>query len=157
MQKKRGNRKKTDDTDFVDKDCTEMFLLVQLSTKGSAFVGACAAISMDLGVSVNAKDQSGGLTAGLDLFAGAKAGADSTMGLKMKLFSDEDQLKGISPKTINWTTLAEVSYGGWGAIGIGLDAGFQLGYFDERFRFQAKIGLVLKADAGWGIEWDTAK
>jgi hypothetical protein len=44
--------------------------------------------------------------------------------------------------------LAEVSYGVWAAIGIGLEAGFQLGYSDRRFRFQAKLGLVLKAGAG---------
>jgi len=133
---------------FVDSDCTEIFLLVQLSTKGSAFVGACASVSMDLGVSVKEKEKSSGLEAGLDLFAGAKAGADSTLALKMKLFSDEDKNKGTSLQSIDWTTLADVSYGVWGALGIGLEAGFQLGYFDDRFRFHAKIGIVLKAGAG---------
>lgn len=134
--------------EFVDSDCTEIFLLLQLSTKGSAFVGACAAVSMDLGVSVKEKDQSGGLEAGLDLFAGAKAGADSTLALKMKLFSDDDRNRGTSLQSIDWTTLADVSYGVWGGLGIGLEAGFQLGYKDDRFRYQAKIGVVLKAGAG---------
>ena len=133
---------------IVDDDCTEIFLLLQLSTKGSAFVGACASVSMDLGVSVKGTDKSGGLETEVELFAGAKAGADSTLAMKMKLISDED----INPKSVDWTTLADISYGVWGAIGIGLEAGFQLGYKDDRFRFQAKIGLVLKAGAGTFIK-----
>ncbi len=78
------------DNKIIDDDCTEIFLLLQLTTKGSAFVGVCGSVSMDLGVSVKESDKSGGLETGVELFAGAKAGADSTLALKMKLISDED-------------------------------------------------------------------
>ncbi len=135
-------------TDVVDEDCTDIFLLVQISTKGSAFVGCCAAVSMDLGVSVKENQESGGLESGLELFAGARTGADTTLALKMKLYSDEDRSENVSLNAIDWTPIAEATYGVWAAIGIGLEAGFQLGYFDSRFRFQAKLGLVLKAGAG---------
>jgi len=132
------------DPKIVDENCTEIFLLLQLSTTGSAFVGVCAAVSMDLGVSVREKDQSGGLETGLELFAGAKTAADSTLAMKMKLLREDDEEAGST----EWAGLGEVSYGVWAGIGIGLEAGFQLGYFEERFRFQSKIGLVLKAGGG---------
>ncbi len=145
---------KSMDDDLVDDDSGEIYLLIQLSTKGSAFIGCCASISLDLGVSVKEKkgsstsDTSAGAEAGLDLFAGVKTGADATLGLKMKLISEEDSKNNINPKSVDWTTLADVSYGVWFAAGIGVQAGFKLGYFENRFRYQAKIGVVLKGGAG---------
>ncbi len=136
------------DKSLVDQDSGEIFLLLRLRTKGSAFVGACASISLDLGVSMKENQQSGGLETGVELFAGAKAGADTTLAMNMKLLSDEDMQQDVNPRSLDWTTLADVTYGAWAAIGIGAEASIKLGYYDNALRFLAKIGLVLKFGAG---------
>jgi len=97
---------------------------------------------MDLGISV-ADKKSGGAEAGLDLFAGAKFQADVKLALKMRLVNEKEintEPKSKDDKT--WDDITEVSYGFWAAGGLGVEAGFQLGYFDGRWRFHAK-GLMI--------------
>ncbi len=64
---------KSEAPEYIDDDFTELFLKIQLSTKGSAFVGACASVSAELGLALSQTDNKAVAQARVELFAGAKA------------------------------------------------------------------------------------
>jgi hypothetical protein len=112
---------------------------IQLKMAGNAFVGACASASGGLGISLKAKKE-GGVECGLEAFAGAKVGAEAGIAIRVKLWNDKGEGK--------FEDLSEVTYGAWGAVGIGAEFVFKLGYYEGKYRFQMRAGVVLKAGAG---------
>ncbi|MEK7395120.1 MAG: peptidoglycan-binding domain-containing protein, partial [Fibrobacterota bacterium] len=113
-----------------------------LTFTGSAFTGICGSASAGLGLAFKeGKKKEAGMEVGIEAFAGAKVGAEAAMALKMQLFDEKNPNPG-------WKDLSSVTYGVWAAYGIGAEASFKVGYYDERFRIHARIGLVIKGGAG---------
>ena len=69
----------------------------------------------------------------------------------MKLISDKD----VAQKA-DWETLGEITWGVWGAVGIGLTFGFRVGWWDGKLGYEAKMGVVLKLGAGTSIKGTVA-
>ncbi len=169
---------KNEAPDYVDDDFTEVFLKVIMETTGNAFVGACASVSADLGLQCKPSEnkQDVKAQAGVSLFAGAKAQADSTFAVQVMFVEDEnlDKIREetktvgergnaiVSAKELEdrklgkWDNLASVSAGVYGAIGFGLDATFMFGYVEQRFRLQVKIGATVKLGAGSFLKGEVA-
>lgn len=152
----------------VDDDYTELFFKLVLGINGNAFVGVCASVSAELGLSATEGEKKAATTAELDLFAGAKAGASASVEMQMMFVEDEkmDKVreevqtvgergdKQISAKQIaerglgKWEKLGGMEVGGFVAAGVGISAVFAVGYFEGRLRYQAKFALVLKVGGG---------
>ncbi|HQF54831.1 MAG TPA: hypothetical protein PK208_06925, partial [Fibrobacteria bacterium] len=122
-----------------------------LEIKGNAFVGACASASLEGGVSLK-QNPDGGLNAGVELFAGAKANAEASLTTMVRLLSDEDRKKGLKPHQVDWAELTKATFGVWAAAGFGLEAAFKLGYFDKKWVYQVKAGIVVKGGCGAHIK-----
>jgi hypothetical protein len=138
------------DPRLVRADAKPILLMLQMSLQGSAFVGVCASIGLEAGASLKSKNMTsneGKFDASLELFAGAKASADVSVSANMKLIKDERAPK----QTEGWELLGSITYGGYGAIGLGFDASFRIGYWEGRLRMAAKIGVVFKVGAGTHI------
>ncbi len=146
--------------DFVKDDFTEIFMKVTLTTTGSAFLGACASVSLDLGVSVTEDKKAEGVAqAGVEIFAGAKAQAEAKFSIDT-MFVEDDKLDVVRKKTGTvkergnkiisskglgeWSSLGDASLGAYGAVGVGFEATFKCGYINSvGFYYQAKIGATL--------------
>ncbi len=151
---------RSDNPSLVDDDSGNAFLKFQIAVTGSAFVGVCASVSADLGVVLDPKSPeagkssdseesvSAGLEAGIDLFVGAKVGADVKISLLMKLIDDKE----MSPRAVDWASLGDASFGTWAAVGAGIVASFKVGYFNGSFRYHTKLGAVLEYGAGASIK-----
>lgn len=138
------------DPRLVHTDAKPLRLMFQLALQGSAFVGVCASVGLEAGASLkskNMKSEEGKFQASLELFAGAKASADVSVSANMKLIKDER----VPHQTLSWELLGSITYGGYVAIGLGIDASFRIGYWEGRIRMAAKIGVVFKAGAGTHI------
>lgn len=113
-----------------------------LTFTGCAFTGVCGSASAGIGLAFKeGKKKEAGMEVGVEVFAGAKVGAEAAMALKMQLFDDKNANPG-------WKDLSSVTYGAWAAYGIGAEASFKMGYYDERFRINARLGLVIKGGVG---------
>jgi hypothetical protein len=138
------------DPRLVHADAKPIRLMLQMALQGSAFVGVCASIGLEAGASLKSKtmkSNEGKFEASLELFAGAKASAEVSVSANMKLINDEK----TPQQTLSWELLGSITYGGYVAIGLGIDASFRIGYWDSRLRMAAKIGVVFKAGAGTHI------
>jgi hypothetical protein len=155
------------DPTLVKHNAKPLYLAFKANIEGSAFVGACASVGLETGISLGepkekdkGKDTSedkGKETkkdtkeavaeASLDLFAGAKTSAEISLSGLMKLISDKE----IKQKA-QWELLGSVSWSAFAAAGIGLTMGFKVGYYDGHFQYEAKMGVVLKLGAGTTIK-----
>lgn len=144
------------DNNLIDKGTPPLLVMLQVKFGGSAFVGLCGSIGLDAGISLKdplAKDgEPLKAQAGLDLFAGAKTQADVTLSAQMKLVDDVN----TNVNAVAWTEMSSFQYFAWAAAGVGLTAYIKAGYWKERFRFEAKVGVVLKLGAGTGIKFSIA-
>ncbi|MEN9308707.1 MAG: hypothetical protein RL173_2639, partial [Fibrobacterota bacterium] len=154
------------DPRLVKSSARALPILIEMQVKGNAFVGTTASASIEAGLDLkqgapkaskpgekpSSKSPEGGLEAGCDLFAGAKASAAVSLALKAKLLKDADIRAKKNPFEADWTSLCDISYGGWAAWGVGLTAGFKLGYFDKKWVFQGKIGVVIKGGCGTEVK-----
>ena len=159
---------------FIQEEYTEIFMKVVLVTEGNAFVGACASVSTDLGLSCSQDDKKpeAKAQAGVELFVGAKAQAEASFAVDV-MFVEDTQLEEmreatrtvgergdemVSAKDIkekglsNWRELGKLSAGFYVAAGFGAEATFAFGYFDNHFRFQAKIGATVKLGMGSSLK-----
>ncbi|MGQ1911722.1 hypothetical protein ACT3CE_18325 [Marinifilum sp. RC60d5] len=152
----------------IDDDYTEIFFKIILGLEGSAFVGICASVSGEIGLSVTEGKENASAQAGLDIFAGAKGEAKATFEMSMMFVEDyvmdamRDRLKTVgdrgdevvsskdieSEKLSKWEKLGSAEIGGFVAAGAGITGVFAVGYFDGRLRYQAKIALVVKVGGG---------
>ncbi len=103
---------------FMDDDYTEVFFKVSLTTTGSAFVGACASVSVDMGLSLSSKEAEdsqlasarinrqeendaeifAGASGGVDLFVGGKAQAEVKFSMDT-MFVEDAKLDVVRAKT----------------------------------------------------------
>ena len=152
----------------IDDDYTEIFLKIVLGIEGSAFVGVCASVSAEMGLSVTKGNENASAQAGLDMFAGAKGEAKTTFEFQMMFVDDavmdtmREQLqtvgergdKLVSSKEIEtkklskWEKVGSLEIGGFAAAGAGIAAVFVVEYFEGRLRYQAKVALVVKVGGG---------
>ncbi|MDE5419385.1 hypothetical protein L3049_15420 [Labilibaculum sp. DW002] len=152
----------------IDDDYTEIFLKIILGIEGSAFVGICASVSAEMGLSVTEGKENASAQAGLDIFAGAKAQAKAAFEINMMFVEDyvmdamRDRLKTVgergekvvsgkeieAEKLSKWEKLGSAEIGGFLAAGAGISGVFAVGYFEGKLRYQAKIALVVKVGAG---------
>jgi hypothetical protein len=139
------------DPNLVKKNAQPLYLAFKANIEGSGFVGACASIGMETGISLGEPKKKGTAEAvaeaSLDVFAGAKANAEFSIAGLMKLVSDKE----VAEKA-EWAVLGSASWGIWGAAGIGLTMGFKVGYWEGRIQYEAKMGVVLKLGAGTSIK-----
>ena len=139
------------DPKLVKSNAKPLYLAFKAEVTGSAFVGVCASIGLETGVSLGEPKKKGSAEAvadaSLDLFAGAKASASLTLSGLMKLIDD----KQVAQKA-EWGVLGSVSWSAYAAIGVGLTLGFKVGYSESKFQYEAKIGIVLKLGAGTSIK-----
>jgi hypothetical protein len=143
------------DPRIVQADAKPIRLMLEIGLKGEVFAGVCASIGAEAGVQLRSTGTTGEkkdeakFEAGVELFAGAKASANVSISAQMKLIKDEKTLQ----QSAKWETIGIINYGGYGAVGLGADLSFTLGYWDGRFRMAARIGLVVKAGAGTHISF----
>jgi hypothetical protein len=140
--------------DFIDKNAKPIYLMIKINLEGSGFIGICASVGLEAGVTLNnpkSEDNKGNTAkteASIELFAGAKVGAEATISANMKLISDNRTVAQVA----EWNELTSFTWGAWAAIGVGLEVAYKIGYWDGRFRMVAKAGLVLKGGAGTYIK-----
>ena len=139
------------DPKLVKSNAKPLYLAFKAEVTGSAFVGVCASIGLETGVSLGEPKKKGSAEAvadaSLDLFVGGKLSADLTLSGLMKLIDD----KQVAQKA-EWGVLGSVSWSAYAAVGVGLTLGFKVGYSDSKFQYEAKIGIVLKLGAGTSIK-----
>ena len=138
--------------DFVKTDANPIYLLLQIKTQGSAFLGACASIGINAGVQlknpISPEGEPMKAEAGVELFAGGKADGNITLSAQMKIISDAKDPK--------WEELSSITYGGYASFGIGVDAKIVIKYSEGKIRFISKIGATLKVGAGTYIKFNLA-
>jgi hypothetical protein len=139
------------DPKLVKSAAKPLYLVLKFNIEGSAFVGACASIGVEAGLSLGESKKKGTgeavAEASVDLFAGAKASAEASAAACMKLLSDKD----IKEKE-EWGVLGSASWSAFGAIGVGLTLGFKVGWYEGMLQYEAKMGVVLKLGAGTCIK-----
>jgi hypothetical protein len=139
------------DPKLVKSNAKPLYLAFKANIEGSGFVGVCASIGLETGISLGEPKKKGSAEAvadaSLDLFAGAKASAELSLSGLMKLIDD----KQVAQKA-EWAVLGSVSWSAFAAAGIGLTLGFKIGYYNGLFQYESKIGVVLKLGLGTAIK-----
>ncbi|MEN9307388.1 MAG: hypothetical protein RL173_1320, partial [Fibrobacterota bacterium] len=114
---------------------------LKITTSGQAAVCITAAASGGAALTLKDGKREAKTSCGIELFAGAKAGAECEFAVQVNLLNDKTQKWA-------WKSMATTTVGGWVAVGFGAQASFVIGYYEDKFQMKMEAGLVVKGGAG---------